>query len=341
MKFKLVHIITFLILFHSFSFAEKTDIIILKNGDRITGEVKRMEFAVLTLKTDNMSTIEIEWKKIQYVKSKFSFRVERENGINTFGIINTDTLNNELIVGIAPHTDKINLDKVVLLIPIKETFLDALSISTDIGFSYTKASDVSQFNISGNLNHRTRLYERSIDFTSIMTSQVDTSQSQNHDYKFQVKRLLLRHWYLVGGIGAQKNTQLGLDLRLLINGGGGNDLIRNNSNILSTGGGLQLTREWTNGAANPQNNLEGIFNIKYSKFRYTSPKINWTTTFNAYPNLTTKGRYRIEFETKLKWEIIKDLFWKLTFFDNYDNMPKSSSTEKNDYGITISFGWTF
>ena len=341
MKLKFVQIITILTLFYTLSFAEKTDIVILKNGDKMTGEVKRMEFAVLTFKTDAMSTVEIEWGKIRYVKSKFIFRVERENGVNSFGILDTDTLNNEIVVGLPPHFDKININKVVVLIPIKETFLDALNISVDIGFSYTKASDISQFNFSGNINHRTRLYERTIDFTSIMTSQVDTLQSQNHDYKFQVKRLFLQHWYLTGGIGAQKNTQLGLDLRLLAYVGGGNDIIRTNSNILSAGGGLQLTREWTNGAADPQNNMEGILSLKYSKFRYTSPKINWTTNFNAYPNLTTKGRYRIEFETKLKWEIIKDLFWKLTFFDNYDNMPKSSSTEKNDYGITISFGWTF
>ena len=41
--------------------AEKTDIIILSNGDRLTGEVKRMEFAQVEFKTDAMSTVYIDW----------------------------------------------------------------------------------------------------------------------------------------------------------------------------------------------------------------------------------------------------------------------------------------
>ena len=39
---------------------EKTDVVILKNGDRITGEIKKLDRGKLKLKTDDMSTVYIE-----------------------------------------------------------------------------------------------------------------------------------------------------------------------------------------------------------------------------------------------------------------------------------------
>ena len=51
----------------------KTDVVILKNGDRITGEIKGLDLGILTLKTDWMGTVEIEWDNIERVKSSFRY----------------------------------------------------------------------------------------------------------------------------------------------------------------------------------------------------------------------------------------------------------------------------
>ena len=44
--------------------AAKTDVIVLINGDHITGEVKDLSYGQLKFKTDHMGTIYIEWDKI-------------------------------------------------------------------------------------------------------------------------------------------------------------------------------------------------------------------------------------------------------------------------------------
>ena len=46
-------------------FAQKTDIVILENGDRITGEIKRLEAGLLNFSTDTMGTVNIEWRFIR------------------------------------------------------------------------------------------------------------------------------------------------------------------------------------------------------------------------------------------------------------------------------------
>ena len=47
--------------------AAKTDVIVLVNGDRITGEVKNLSYGQLKFKTDHMGTVYIEWDKIASV----------------------------------------------------------------------------------------------------------------------------------------------------------------------------------------------------------------------------------------------------------------------------------
>ena len=41
--------------------AEKTDIVVLANGNIVTGEVKSLEFGTLRYSTDSMGTVKIDW----------------------------------------------------------------------------------------------------------------------------------------------------------------------------------------------------------------------------------------------------------------------------------------
>ena len=58
----------------------KTDVIILKNGDRITGEIKKMERGRLSLSTDSMRTVSIEWEDVERITSQYYFEIETTVG---------------------------------------------------------------------------------------------------------------------------------------------------------------------------------------------------------------------------------------------------------------------
>lgn len=78
--------------------AQKTDIIIMDNGDRITGEVKKLEYGLVTFKTDDAGTISIKWDKIASLTGKDTFEVETEEGNVYFGSILESSLPDTLIV---------------------------------------------------------------------------------------------------------------------------------------------------------------------------------------------------------------------------------------------------
>lgn len=78
-QISILQIIFLFLIYVQVSESAKTDIIILNNGDHLTGELKKMEFARLDFKTDAMKTVSIEWNKIVFLRAKevFSDRIRK------------------------------------------------------------------------------------------------------------------------------------------------------------------------------------------------------------------------------------------------------------------------
>ena len=322
------------------SFAEKTDKIKLINGDLITGEIKEMEFAKMKYSTDGMSTVYIDWDDIVFLKSKAKFRIEAEGQADFFGSFDTDTLTGQLIIIEDSTETKIRFDKIVRIYSIEDVFLERFKVNLGIGFGYTKASEIAQFNFNGKVSYRSLASYNQFKFNNVVTAEQDTNPSQNFDLSLSTDRFLGYNWYTRGFIGLQRNTKLGLDLRLLAGLGGGKDFIRTNRTLFSGGLGLQGARETSISGEKGEFSYEGIAFLGFDLVSNDDPKIDLSSDLEIFPNFSIKDRIIIEFQTSLNWEIISDFYWDLIFYDHYDNKPLSEESVTNDYGIIISFGWS-
>ena len=65
--------------------AQKTDSVWIRNGDRITGEVKSLSRALLKYSTNDLGTIYIEWDKVVRVSSPATFEVQLSSGQKYYG----------------------------------------------------------------------------------------------------------------------------------------------------------------------------------------------------------------------------------------------------------------
>lgn len=320
--------------------AEKTDRLILANGDKFTGEIKKLEFGKLTFKTDHMGTLSIKWDKIIGLTSKAYYEVELFDGTIYFGALGDASLKWRMTMITDSASFEIYRFYVVRILPIQDRFWAKVDGAASVGFNYTKASEIFQLNASANASYHSRTVEAETDFSTIITLQQDTSATERYDFDLLARRLLEYRWFALGEIGAQSNSALGLNLRLLLNGGLGRKVIQNNSEWLMTGGGLAINREWTQNWSKSTNNLEAIGALRFSKFRYDDPELNLTIGTALFANLTNFGRIRMEIDAKVAWEIINNLFLNLTFYDSFDNEPPSGAA-KNDWGLVFSFGYSF
>ena len=69
---------------------EKTDILVMRNGYRITCEIKALEADTLYIKVAYiLSTLSLDWSKVDHVESKQLFIVKTQDGSVYSGTIST------------------------------------------------------------------------------------------------------------------------------------------------------------------------------------------------------------------------------------------------------------
>ena len=56
-------------------FGQKTDTIVHINGNILTGEIKRLDYGIVTFKMDGMGTIKYEMDKVQSIRSQKYFEI--------------------------------------------------------------------------------------------------------------------------------------------------------------------------------------------------------------------------------------------------------------------------
>ena len=59
---------------------EKTDILEMASGDKITGELESVRQGQLSYKTDDMGTLTVNWDRVASLVSKKTVEVETEDG---------------------------------------------------------------------------------------------------------------------------------------------------------------------------------------------------------------------------------------------------------------------
>jgi hypothetical protein len=321
-------------------YAAKTDLVILKNGNHITGEVKSLEFGKLRYSTDDMSTINIQWDKIAGVESKAQFEVELDDTRTFFGSLGISEQEGMLVIVGATWTEEIPMQEVVQITPIEKGFMDRFNGSISFGVNYAKANQLFRLNLAGDSYYRGPKYGGSVQLNAVNTLQQDQETAKKNDLTFNGNRFYAHRWDLAAVLGFEQNSELGLDLRLQLGGGFTRDLILTNANNLRAGAAVMINREWPSGGE-PSNNLEGLLGTTYRMFRYDDPERDVTTSLMIYPGLTQWGRIRINFEARARLELFKDFFIDLTFYDNFDNQPATEGAAKNDLGVTFGIGWSY
>ncbi len=324
--------------------AQKTDVVIMKNGDKITGEIKKMDRGLLKYSTDDMGTIFIEWPKVAAVFSKNRFEVETENGQKFFGYLQKSSEKGEIRVTSQNSKNSLPIDSVIRIIPMEQKFLRRLKISLSVGFSYNKASQDIKWNFAGSISSRGKKQEFKAEADSFLSDQEAVDSTTRNSLKLMLRRFLKERKSLILLASARQNDEMGLNHRFLAGGAYGYTVIQSNKTNLAFFAGLVGINEQYSGFETSRWNAEILLGVTYDTFKYEGNTVDITTSLAVYPGITTWGRYRAELRSSLQIEIFKDFFWGLTFFDVYDSDPPVGGDidfEKNDFGISVSLGWAY
>ena len=323
--------------------APKTDVVILVNGDHITGEVKELQRGILSYSTDFMGTISIEWQKVAQLQSGQVLEVELMDGTKLYGRPKSLgdpgalALEDERTGGVR----QVPLDQAVRIATLDQgRFRDRLDGYLDLGWSAAAADDVSQLSVDAGLTYRDEIRQWEFDYTASHSKSEATPASSSQTLSIEQRRFLRERWFWSGAGSFQTNDQLGLDLRLLLGGGFGRYLIQTARQELVAGVGLAVSRERFSDGQD-QDSLEGVLLGSYDLFKFRDPEIDISTELKVYPSFTVSGRVRTDAHITVSYEFIKDFTYKLSFTHAYDSEPQSVDAPKSDWSLFTSLGYEF
>jgi len=328
--------------------AQKTDEIVLFNGNTITGEVKSLQQGKLKFKTDHAGTIYIEWNFINSVTSTNFFEVENQLGDHYYGMLAPGPEDKKLTVIGPTETVVLDMDRVVTIMPIKQTFWGRIDGSLNLGFSFTSADNILQYSIESDATYRKRKYSSSIKLSSIQTRigarEVDWEVTFRDNLDFTYTRYHKDRFYGSGILAFTRSSELGIDLRSELGWVFGRSFLQTNRSKLSASAGLTVSRETPISEEEEPSDyfLSAALSGKYHFFLYNYPKTDISVDLNVLPGITDWPRVRVDFNGSLKREIITDFTVNFSIFDSYDSDPPGGEFAANhDFGIILSVGWTF
>jgi hypothetical protein len=325
-----------------FMHAAKTDQVVLRNGNQITGEIRSLSRGKLEYKTDDMGTVSIEWDKITSIQSTTRFKVKTSSGDWYTGTFQESDQPGWMKVAGPEGIISLEMIRVVQIDRFESVFWQRLRGNVDLGFNLAKANDTTQFNFDFSLQYRgSRIFSR-FNYSSFLSKQTDSGYSTHNYFENQTGLYFRPAWIAFSLIQLQQNEELNLRLRSLFGGGVGRYLIASNRMNVVVGGGVSAGSEKYSGVDQGTSfNSEAILTGYWEAFRYDHPKMDLTVSVVVFPSLSDWGRFRTDVTGKFRFELLKDFYLALGMYDYYDSSARGETDTSHDYGLTLSFSYSF
>lgn len=320
---------------------DKTDVVELRNGNHLTGDIVALEYGALTLKTDQMGTIRIEWPAVRSISSKFAFAVERVGGAKYYGVITTSADGATMLV---------NGDDGVIGVPIAEverlsrysiSFWNRISGNLAVGLTYTKANDTTVGSLNLDADYRSTAIESSLSLNSNTTKTAGNADSYRALLTSSVifVRQSRNFWGLVGSL--ERDQDLGINARLVGGAVVGRRFLESSYMEVTGSAGVVVAQESITSNPEGKTSAEGLLSGEWRVFKFSDPETSLTLGIALFPSLTESDRYRGNGNLNLTHKIAGDFTLGLTAYWSADSHPPDPTANKNDYGLTFNLGYSF
>lgn len=321
------------------------DVVVLRNGDRLTGEIKGLQRGELRVKADYMAeAVRLDWARIERLESKSTFIISLVDGklfTNVMRLLPANSVEiANFVIGSSEKGFRVPQLDVIRIVPAEPGFWKRLEGSIDFGFSFTSGNDQYQTQLTATTTYRTGNHSFTTSIDSAFSGQPEGDSTTRKQFTFDYRKQLTPRWFAGGIFDLLQSDQQSLKLRTSVGGLAGRNLYQSEDLRLSIFGGVVGTREnyFTVTGQPGKTNADALAGIDFTTFHFKTTDIR--SRFSLFPSLTTPGRMRLQATSDLHIKIVKDLYWGFHVYENFDSRPPVRA-DKNDLGISTSLGWKF
>jgi len=327
----------------------KTDVIVMKNGDRMTCEIKSLDGGVLHVKLDYIDgTVAVDWSKVARIESNQLFVIRTERGsvytgkLNTVDAVGAEPVKIEVAVA-AGNKVEVERSDVVTIEPTHNRVWRRFSGEISAGATYSKGNQSTQYNLHTSLDYTADRWAAGADYNSTLSSNSSSSTTERNQFTGNVKHLMpWKNYFYAGSVGFLQSSEQGIDLQTTIGGGLGRYFKNTNRTKLSGTAGLAFQRtkysDSTTGLTASENQAAVLLAADFRFFRFKKTNLQLSTTL--LPSISEPGRYYFKVNQKFYVKLYKDITWNLSFYGSWDNRPPNG-LPGSDYGTSTGLGWSF
>ena len=345
---------TLILCFFCFSFSvplvarDKTDVLVMKNGDRMSCEVKGLDAGILQVSFDYIDgTTSVDWSKVARVESKQLFVVKTEDGSVHTGTLNTLATSTgrpvKIEVAESPtHAIEIDQPQIISMTPTSDNFWQRFNGEIDFGVTYSKGNQSTVYSLGSETAYVRKRWRVLAGFDSNLSSNKGATASARNELTVISARLLpWKNWFYASMTDFLQSSVQGISLQSSLGGGVGRYLKNTNrASIFLIGGPAWQNTNYQQSTApvNRQNLAAGWVYANAKLFQFSKTNLNLSA--GLMPAISDPGRIRFNTNASYYVKLISDLKWNVSFYANWDNRPPAGFSS-NDYGTSSGLSWTF
>ena len=349
MTFRVILLCAAILLSNPLSARQKTDVIIMKNGDRITCEIKALTSNTLYISVSYiLGTLSVDWDRVDHLESNQLFLVKTQDGRVYTGALSTPGTPGERPLQIevveAPE-NKVSLERsqVVNVRETAATFWQRLNGQIGTGLTYSKGNQSTQYNLNSDINYPAERWYAGASYGSNFVANTGSSNSTRNEVTLTAQRLLRwNNWYYAGLADFLQSSVQGIQIANTFGGGIGRYLRNTGRTTFKVYGGFAWQRISYQQAAVPsptQHVTAALFGVSLNLFRFDRTTLTVNTI--VLPALSQPGRVHFNLNSSYYVKLWGKLNWDFTVYGNWDNRPPPGFVG-SDYGtisgLSLSFG---
>jgi Protein of unknown function, DUF481 len=327
---------------------ESTDVIVMKNGDRITCEVKGLSGGVLSVSPPYViQTISVDWSKVERLESKQLFIVKMADGSVYRGILNTaeTPAGRPMEIQVAETPEKkvvLDSSRIVQVGETSDKFLQRFTGGVNFGTTYTKGNQSRQYNLTALAAYPRERWAAQLGLSSNLSASSGASATTRNQVNLGALHLLPWNNYFSAGLGSfLQSAEQGINIQTTLGGGIGRYLKHTNSTTIALLGGVAWQRTNYQQSVVPigtQNVAGALIAANVQLYRFN--KTNLSLTATLIPALSEPGRVFFTTNASYYIKITGNLSWNVSLYANWDNRPPGN-LPGSDYGTSSGLSWTF
>lgn len=358
----------------------KSDVVEMYNGDRITGEILGLVNGDLKINPRYSSPIYLELQHIAKIDSDYNYEILTEDNDRLYGNLSSTEKGGELLLTSIDDMKTVQLLAVTEIRPVEESFADRLNYT--LGANLQFEPDLLTYKLEGTVTYANKKgqYSGRANFLQSTTRTYDAEQDKLIEGDSSIAALVALEnevWTDLKGqrfrsLSAQYdyNDQLNNFGRVSLGAGIGRYWLDKTGVRFATTVGLQGVGEKTKSSGEisgfvpfcldgepdgsclddvlPKQTLysaEAFASASLIMYSLTDMDLNLNILGSLYPSLTENDRIRAHLEAALSWEIVSDLFVKLSWYSDFDSGDRSedgitpTTTRRLDYQILFGLDW--